>query len=481
MEIEQIKNFINGEYFSYSKNTMDIINPNDAKKIGEVVLSEKEDVDYAVEVALKAQKEWGELNLKQRSKFFFKYLTLLETYKTELALCVKMENGKDMEDAYAEVDKAIELCEFACSIPQQPLTTLSEVSKGIICNEEKRALGVVASIAPFNFPVMVPHWTILNAIMMGNAMILKPSEITPISGMKIAELFKKAGFPNGLLNIVNGGKECVEAICDNKDIKAISFVGSTPIAKIVYKRATSNLKRALCLGGAKNFLILTPDAEPTMAVRDIIASFSGMNGQRCMAASVLVTVGDCNHIIEEIVSEVTKIKEESTLAPVISAQAVTTLEAYIVDAKEKGAEILVDGSNYKTQRNGYFFAPSIIDYGKDISMDEEEIFGPILEIVTVDSLEEAITLQNASPYGNGTSVFTQNGRVAEDAVKGLKAGMVGVNIGIPVPREPYSFGGIKESKFGYGDITGKTSIDFWSELIKVTTKYSGENKIDWMS
>lgn len=481
MKIDDIENFVNGKCFSYSKNTLDVINPNDAEIIGRVVLSEKEDVDHAVKVAVEAQKEWEQLNFKQRSKFFFNYLALLEKHKTELALCVKLENGKDIEDAYAEVDKAIELCEFACSIPQLPLTSISEVSKGILCNEEKRALGVVASIAPFNFPVMVPHWTILNAIMMGNAMILKPSEITPISGLKIAELFKKAGFPDGLLNVVNGGKECVEAICDNKDIKAISFVGSTPVAKIVYKRATSNLKRALCLGGAKNFLILTPDAEPTMAVRDIIASFSGMNGQRCMAASVLITVGDCDHIVSEIVSEVKKIKENKNLPPVITSAAVDNLKAYMKDAKEKGADILVDGSNYETERNGYFFAPSIIDYGKENSMNEEEIFGPILEIIAVDNLEEAIELQNASPYGNGASIFTQNGRVSEEAIRGLKAGMLGVNIGIPVPREPYSFGGVKESKFGYGDITGKSSLDFWSELIKVTTKYSGENKIDWMS
>lgn len=481
MKIERIANFVNGEYFSYSKNVLDVINPNDGEKIAEVVLSEKEDVDYAVKTAIEAQKEWSKLNLKQRSKFFFNYLGLLEKHKTELALCIKMENGKDIEDAYAEVDKAIELCEFACSVPQQALTSISEVSKGIFCNEEKRALGVVASIAPFNFPVMVPHWTILNAIMMGNAMILKPSEVTPISGLKIAELFKKAGFPNGLLNVVNGGKECVEAICDNENIKAVSFVGSTPVAKIVYKRATSNLKRALCLGGAKNFLILTPDAEPTMAVRDIIASFSGMNGQRCMAASVLVTVGNCDHIVNSIVAEIKKVLDNKDLAPIISDVAVNNLKAYVKEAKEKGAEILVDGSSYETPRKGYFFAPSIISYGKKIPMNIEEIFGPILEIIAVDNLEEAIELQNASPYGNGTSIFTQNGKVSEDAVRNLKAGMIGVNIGIPVPREPFSFGGIKESKFGYGDITGKSSLDFWSELIKVTTKYSGENKIDWMS
>lgn len=481
MKYETIGNYINGEFCSTSNETLIVENPETGETIAEVTLATTEEVNLAVQKAKIAQVSWGKLNYRQRSKYFFNYLNLLKENREELAQCVKNENGKDLVDANAEVDKAIELCEFACSITQLPLTATSEVSTGIVCKEEKRALGVVASITPFNFPIMVPHWTILNAIMMGNAIILKPSESTPLTAMKLATMFEKAGFPNGIFNIINGSREAVEAICDNDDIKAVSFVGSTPVAKIVYKRASSNLKRALCLGGAKNFLILTPDAEPTMAVRDIIASFSGMNGQRCMAASVLVTVGDCQKMVDDIAVEVKKILDDKDLLPVINKNAVIALENYLVAAKAKGANILVDGSTYSTDKTGHFFAPSIIDYGKNINFESEEIFGPILEVINVDTLDEAVALQNASPYGNGTSVFTQNGKVSEDVANTLQAGMIGVNIGIPVPREPYSFGGIKESKFGYGDITGLSSLDFWSNLIKVTTKYSAQNKVDWMS
>jgi len=481
MECIKVENYINGEFISSSLSTMDVKSPTDDSTIASVVLSTKKEVDLAVEAAKAAQKDWKKLSYKQRSKFFFKYLVLLEENREDLASCIQQENGKNIIDANAEVDKAIELCEFACSIAQDDIHSISEVSNGITCSEQRRALGIVSSISPFNFPIMVPHWTVLNAIMMGNAMILKPSEMTPISALKMAQLFKKAGFPDGLFNVINGGKDAVEAICDHEDIKALSFVGSTPVAKIVYKRATSNLKRALCLGGAKNFLILTPDAEPNMAVSDIIASFSGMNGQRCMAASVLVAVGNCDHIISKVVDAVKEISNDDGLAPVISDAAVTNLNNYMQKAQATGATLLVDGSKYMTNRKGYYTAPSIIDYRSGGNMEAEEIFGAVLEIKGANTLEEALLEQNNSPYGNGTSIFTQSGKVSEDAVRDLEAGMIGVNIGIPVPREPFSFGGIKDSKFGYGDITGKQSLNFWSDLIKVTTKYSGENKIDWQS
>lgn len=481
MECVRIENYINGEFVNSSLNTMDVKSPSDGSTIASVVLSTKNEVEQAVQAAKIAQKDWKKLSYKQRAKFFFKYLVLLEENREILSVCIQKENGKSILDANAEVDKAIELCEFACSIAQDDVHAISEVSTGITCSEQRRPLGIVSSISPFNFPIMVPHWTVLNAIMMGNAMILKPSEMTPISAQHMARLFKEAGFPDGIFSVINGGKDAVEAICDHEDIKALSFVGSTPVAKIVYKRSTSNLKRALCLGGAKNFLILTPDAEPKMAVSDIIASFSGMNGQRCMAASVLVAVGNCDHIISQVVDAVKEISNDENLAPVISNAAVTNLNTYMEKAQKNGAKILVDGSQYKTNKKGYYTAPSIIDYREGGTMEKEEVFGAVLEIKGASSLEEALREQNDSPYGNGTSIFTQSGRVSEDAVRELEAGMIGVNIGIPVPREPFSFGGIKDSKFGYGDITGKQSLNFWSDLIKVTTKYSGENKIDWMS
>ena len=481
MKYGRVENYINGSFAKSSLETIDVINPSDASVCANVVLSGDKEVAQAVKYAKIAQKQWSALTYKQRSKYFFNYLEVLEKYRDELSSCITDENGKNRVDANAEVDKAVELCEYAISIAQDNNHNISEVSRGITCSEQRRALGVVCSISPSNFPVMVPHWTILNAIMMGNAIILKPSEITPISASIIAKIFKEAGFPDGLFSTINGAKDAVNAVCDNEDIKAVSFVGSTPVAKIVYKRASSNLKRALCLGGAKNFLILTPDAEPKMAVSDIIASFSGMNGQRCMAASVLVTIGDCSHIISKIVEEVKLRLNDKDIAPVISKIGLDNIVNYISEAKKSGAKILVDGSLYDSGKNGYFVAPSIIDYSDGGTIKDEEIFGAVLEIIPAKNLEEAIQMQNNSPYGNGASVFTQNGKVSEDAIRDLTAGMLGVNIGIPVPREPFSFGGIKQSRFGYGDITGKLSLNFWSDLIKITTKYSGENKIDWMS
>lgn len=481
MENERIENFLNGEFSKTSLKTMDVINPTNAKVIANVVLSGDNEVKQAVQYAKKAQKSWGSLTYKQRSAYFYKLLDVIKNNRDVLANTVNLENGKNLVDSNAEVDKAIELCEFAVSIAQDNNHHISEVSKGIICSEQRRPLGVVCSISPSNFPVMVAFWTVLNAIMMGNAMILKPSEITPISASNIANLFNEAGFPKGLFSVIHGAKEAVEAVCDNEDIQAISFVGSTPVAKIVYRRSTSTLKRALCLGGAKNFLLLAPDAEPKMAVNDIIASFSGMNGQRCMAASVLVAIGDCDHIINEIVKEVKKLGLNKELPPIISQVGLDNLTNYINKSEKEGAKILVDGRTYKTDRKGYFIAPSILDFRNGGKMEDREIFGSLLEIVSVDNLNEAIELQNNSPYGNGASIYTQNGRISEEAIRGLTSGMLGVNIGIPVPREPFSFGGIKESKFGYGDINGKSSLDFWSHLTKITTKYSGENKIDWMS
>jgi malonate-semialdehyde dehydrogenase (acetylating)/methylmalonate-semialdehyde dehydrogenase len=481
MGIERVENFINGEFSKTSLKTMDIINPASAKVIASVVLSGENEVKQAVKYASKAQKSWSALTYKQRSAYFYTLLGVIKNNRDILAKTINLENGKNLVDSNAEVDKAIELCEFAVSIAQDNNHYISEVSKGIICSEQRRPLGIVCSISPSNFPVMVAFWTILNAIMMGNAMILKPSEVTPMSASNIANLFNEAGFPKGLFSVIHGAREAVEAVCDNENIQAISFVGSTPVAKIVYKRATSNLKRALCLGGAKNFLLLAPDAEPKMAVNDIIASFSGMNGQRCMAASVLVVIGDCEHIISEIVKEVKKLGLNENLSPIISKVGLDNLTNYLEQSQKAGAKVLVDGREYKTNREGFFVAPSILDFRDGGKMEDREIFGSILEIVSAKNLNEAIEMQNNSPYGNGASIYTQNGKISEDAIRGLTSGMLGVNIGIPVPREPFSFGGIKDSKFGYGDINGKSSLDFWSHLTKITTKYSGDNKIDCMS
>ncbi len=380
--------------------------------------------------------------------------------------------------------KASDIWAFGVSMFQLITGELLEVSKGVECRVEHKPLGVIASISPFNFPNMVPHWTIPNAIALGNCMILKPSEQVPISANRIAELLKEAGLPDGVFNVVNGDKEIVEAICDHPDIEAVSFVGSTKVAKIVYKRATSNLKRCTALGGAKNHLIVLPDAHPDMTASNVTASMSGCAGQRCMAASAMVAVGPIDSIIQKICDEAKKIIPGKNLGSVISKEAKERIERYISEAEKAGAKILVDGRNFKVEghENGFYVGPTVIDFvTPDMAIAKEEVFGPVLAIIRASNLDEALDIENSSNYGNAASVFTQSGGLARQVMERASAGMIGVNVGVPVPREPFSFGGWNESKFGVNDITGKSSIELWTKLKKTTVKWNPEGKTNWMS
>ena len=477
-------NYINGDFVNGQMNQMDVVSPATGKVISKVVLSTDSDLDKAVEAAEKAFPAWSGMTLKERVQIFFRFRNLLERHMDELSHIVQMENGKVLGEAKAEVLKGIELTEFACSLPQLIHDQIQEVSKGVECRTTHVPLGVVASITPFNFPSMVPLWTIPNAIALGNCMILKPSEQTPVSAGKIAALLKEAGLPDGVLNVVHGDKNIVEAICDHPRIEAVSFVGSTRVAKIVYKRATSNLKRCVALGGAKNHLIVLPDAHVGMAAANIAASMSGCAGQRCMAASAMVGVGKVDHIVEQICKEARKIIPGENLGSVISAEAKDRIESYITEAEEQGAKILVDGRNtvVKGQEDGYYVGPTVIDYvSPDMRIAQEEVFGPVLSIMRTEDLDAAIQIENGSNYGNASSVFTQNGSMADYVMERVNAGMVGVNIGVPVPREPFSFGGWNESRFGVNDITGESSVSFWTKLKKRTTKWNPEAWTNWMS
>ena len=401
-----------------------------------------------------------------------------------MAVIVHEENGKTLSEAIAEVEKSIELTEFACSLPQLVQGEILEVSKGVECRSERHPLGVVASIAPFNFPNMVPHWTLPNAITLGNAMILKPSEQVPISAIRIAELLTEAGLPDGIFNIVNGDRESVEAICDHADIDAVSFVGSTKVAKIVYQRATGHNKRVLTLGGAKNYLLVLPDANHEMTSSDVAASMSGCAGQRCMAAAAVIAVGNVDGIINGICEKAKTIIPGKNLGAIISKEAQTRIENYITEAEEQGADILVDGrgATVKNKENGFYVGPTVIDHvTPEMSIAQEEVFGPVLSIIRVDTVEQALEIENSSQYGNAAAVFTQSGGLAKYVAANVSAGMIGVNIGVPVPREPFSFGGWNQSKFGVGDLTGKSSIEFWTKLKKITTKWNPEAKTNWMS
>lgn len=469
---------------SESNKMRDVISPVDGGVLSTVPLSHVSDLDHAVSAARKAFETWSVTPVKERVQVFYRYKSLLEKNMHELSLIIQEENGKTYDEAKAEIEKSIELTEFACSLPQLITGEILEVSKGVECRLDFCPLGVVASVVPFNFPSMVPNWTIPNAIALGNTMILKPSELVPLSAMKIADLLKEAGLPDGVLNIVNGDHEIVEAICDHPGIQAVSFVGSTRVAKIVYARASAGFKRVLALGGAKNHLIVLPDAHTAMTATNVAASMSGCAGQRCMAASAMVAVGNVDHIIRQICLEAVKIKPGENLGAVISKAAKDRIESYITEAEQQGATILVDGRNsiVKGKENGFYVGPTVIDHVKpSMRVAREEIFGPVISIIRVKDPEEAIAIENSSPYGNAASVFTQDGGMARFISDRASAGMVGVNIGVPVPREPFSFGGWNESKFGAGDLTGKSSIQFWTKLRKTTIKWNAEARTNWMS
>lgn len=485
MKYPDAQNFINGQFVpATSDRFLDVECPLDGSLISRVPLANGKDLSQAVSAAKAAQKDWEKVPIKERSQVFYRYKQLLEKNSKELSELIVEENGKTFGEAKAEIEKAVELTEFACSLPQLVTGEILEVSKGVECRMEHWPVGVVASIVPFNFPSMVPHWTLCNAIVLGNALIMKPSEIVPLSCQRIASLLNEAGLPRGIFSIINGDRAMVEAICDHPGIDAISFVGSTKVAKMVYARATSNFKRALALGGAKNHLIVMPDAHPEMTGSNVAASMSGCAGQRCMAASAMVAVGKTDHIIQKICEEAMKIIPGVNLGAVISAQAKERIEGYITDAERQGAKILVDGRGaiVRGKEQGHYVGPTVIDHVKpEMAIAREEIFGPVISIMRTETLDEAIKIENDNPYGNAAAVFTQSGGLARHVMETANAGMIGVNIGVPVPREPFSFGGWNESKFGAGDITGKSSIEFWTKLKKITVKWNPESRTNWMS
>ncbi len=485
MKYSKIKNYYNGQFVeSDSNESLDVVSPIDGNLLSQVPMSTINELNAAVESAKNAFDSWSKTPIKERVQVFFRYRYLLEKNLDELTKLVSEENGKTYDEAKAEVEKSIELTEFACSMPQLVSGEILEVSRGVECRTEHFPLGVVASIVPFNFPLMVPNWTMPNALVLGNTMIMKPSELVPLSVMKMAELLKEAELPDGVFNVINGGKEIVEGICAHASIEAVSFVGSTKVAKLVYQQSTHNLKRCVALGGAKNHLFVLPDANPSMTAANVTASMSGCAGQRCMAASAMLAVGNVNPIIDRICEESRKIIPGVNLGAVISKAAQTRIENYISEAERGGAKVLVDGRSAVVagKENGTYVGPTVIDFvTPEMSVATEEIFGPVISIMRTDTLDEAIKIENQNPYGNAASVFTQSGGAARYVMEHASAGMIGVNIGVPVPREPFSFGGWNESRFGANDITGKSSIEFWTKLKKTTTKWNQEAGVNWMS
>ncbi len=485
MKYAPVQNFINGVFSKPDTHfKLQVISPVNGQLLSEVPLSGAAELDKAVAAASAAFPGWSKTPIKERVQVFFRYKTLLEKNLDELAALCSEENGKTHAESVAEIEKCIELTEFATSLPQLVTGEILEVSKGVECRTEHVPLGVVASIVPFNFPAMVPNWTIPNALALGNCMIIKPSEKVPLTLGHIAALLKEAGLPDGVFNIVNGDHELVNAICDHPGIEAISFVGSTKVAKLVYQRGTASLKRVLALGGAKNHLIVLPDANPDMTAQNVVASMSGCAGQRCMAAGAMLAVGPADTIIEKICAEARKVVPGQNLGAVISEAAKNKIENYITEAESLGAKVLVDGrqATVPGKEDGFYVGPTVIDNVQpQMAIAREEVFGPVISIIRTNTVDEALAIENASPYGNAAAVFTQHGGIARYIIERASAGMIGVNVGVPVPREPFSFGGWNESKFGSGDITGKSSIGFWTRLKKSTIKWNPEAGINWMS
>jgi len=484
-EIIHCQNMIGGNWKTGSGEKIEVYSPYNGKVVGEINSATAKEVNDAIELANEASKKWAHTPLKERTQVMFNFRQILMRDIDKISNMVSLESGKTLGEAKAGVLKGIEVLEFALSVQNLDQGGKMEVSRGVYCEYRREALGVVASITPFNFPAMVPMWTIPIAIVLGNSYVWKPSEKTPLTSTLIADSLKEAGLPDGVMTVLNGSAEVVNAIIDHKHVKAVGFVGSSKIAKLVYQRASNHGKRALCLGGAKNHIVLLPDATPEMAGVGIADSFTGCAGQRCMAASVILAVGNVDKHIEKVVERAKSQVLGTDMGAIITKEQVTFLKDAIARAEKNGAKILLDGRNTpapKGMEEGYWLGPTVLDNVKPGSEAASfELFGPIVSIIRCQTIGEAMKIENEVEYGNACSVFTSSGVHAERVIQSAKAGMVGINVGVPVPREPFSFGGINASKFGHGDITGVHSLDFWTNTKKITTKWEPQSDQNWMS
>ncbi|MFV8756544.1 CoA-acylating methylmalonate-semialdehyde dehydrogenase [Nannocystaceae bacterium ST9] len=483
VEVPAARNWIGGEWsVAASGQTLAVIDPRHGKPMSSVPMSGAAEVDRAVQAGRAAFAEWRNWPMRERAQVFYRLRELIQREYDALAWLISHENGKVLAESRAEVDKTLECIEYGCSLPNMAGGEQLEVSRGVTCQVVHEPLGVVAGVTPFNFPLMVPMWMLPQALVGGNAFILKPSEQVPLGAVRLAELFEQAGLPKGVFNLVHGGAPVVEALCDHPGISALAFVGSTRVAKLVYGRACGTGKSALCLGGAKNHLIVVPDADVELSADNIVASFTGCSGQRCMAAANLVAVGDVDPIIAAISERAAKLVPGVDHGPITNQVGVERIRKYIDDAVAAGAKILVDGRSKQADAGGYWVGATVLDgVTPDMPAARDEIFGPVLSIIRVPTLDAAIALENASPYGNAAAVYTTSGHVAREVIARVEAGMCGINIGVPVPREPFGFGGWNDSKFGHGNITGWDGFRFWTRPRKISTKWALQKDTTWMS
>jgi malonate-semialdehyde dehydrogenase (acetylating)/methylmalonate-semialdehyde dehydrogenase len=481
--VKSIEHWIAGKATSgRSDRSAAVYNPATGAQQAEVVLAAPEDVLAAVAAAKEAFVEWSQTSISKRTKILFSFRELLNTHAGELAELITDEHGKVLSDALGEVQRGLEVVEFACGIPSLLKGDYSDqVSTDVDTFSFREPLGVVAGITPFNFPAMVPMWMFPVAIACGNTFILKPSERDPSAAIRIAELWQQAGLPDGVFNVVHGDKVAVDAILDSPDVAAVSFVGSTPIARYIHERGTANGKRVQALGGAKNHAIILPDADVDFAADHLAAAAFGSAGERCMAISAAVAVGSAGDRIVEAVNQRARAVRvgsgrdaASEMGPVVTRQAQERIHGLIDTGERQGARITVDGRGYQVPgfENGFFVGPTVIDQvATDMDVYREEIFGPVLSVVRSDSVDDAIALINANPYGNGTAIFTSSGEAARRFQRGVHVGMIGINVPVPVPMAFYSFGGWKDSLFGDKHVHGPEGVSFYTRAKVVTARW----------
>ena len=480
--MKKIHNYINGKSFSISKKDLPVEDPSKGEVIAKVVLSSVDDFEKILESSKESQTEWASTTPLKRSRILSNYKTLIEKNIDELAEIVSVEHGKTLADAKGSVTRGLEVVEFACGIPHLLKGEFSQnVGTNIDSWSVRQPLGICAGITPFNFPAMVPMWMFPIAIACGNSFILKPSEKDPSCAIRLAELFTEAGLPDGVFNVIQGDKEVVDLILQSNEISAVSFVGSTPVAKYIYEQSAKNGKRVQALGGAKNHLVVMPDANLDQAVDGIIGAGYGSAGERCMAISVAVAVGDiADELVNKVQLNAQKLKvapwtnADSDMGPVITEEHKNKIENYISMGVKEGAKLVEDGRNYKIQgyEKGYFVGPTLFDnVTKNMTIYKEEIFGPVVSVVRAKNYDEALNLVNDHAFGNGTSIYTSDGEVSRHFTTNSKIGMVGVNVPIPVPMAFHSFGGWKQSLFGDHSVHGMEGIHFYTKLKTITSRW----------
>jgi malonate-semialdehyde dehydrogenase (acetylating)/methylmalonate-semialdehyde dehydrogenase len=457
-------------------------NPATGEQQAQVLLANTRDVDDAVRAAAAVFQSWSQSSLSARSKILFKFRELVNARIEELAEIMSDEHGKVLSDARGEVQRGLEVVEFACGIPHLLKGDYSDqVSSGVDVFSFRQPLGVVAGITPFNFPVMVPMWMHPIAIACGNTFLLKPSERDPSASMLVAQLWAEAGLPDGVFNVVHGDKEAVDALLDHPDVAALSFVGSTPIARYIHGRATANGKRVQALGGAKNHAIVLPDADLDFASDHLVAAAFGSAGERCMAISATVAVGAAGDaLMGALTTKASAVRvgpgrdQNSEMGPVVTREARDRIVGYIDSGERQGAKIRVDGRGLRVpgHENGFFVGPTVIDdVTTQMDVYRDEIFGPVLSVLRADTVDDAIRIVNANPYGNGTAIFTSSGEAARRFQRGVQVGMIGINVPIPVPMAYYSFGGWKDSLFGDKHIHGPEGVSFYTRAKVVTSRW----------